>query len=507
MAKRERGIHRLTPRQTATLGEGLHPDGGGLYLQVKGNSRSWLFRTRKNWMGLGPTHTINIDEAREKARICRQQMLAGIDPLVAREKAERDQRLAAAKEVTFRECAEGWIQRNANTWDPKRTAQIKRRLEMYAYPKLENGRLPIQKLDVRTQNSNAADLLFNVLKPLWRPKEEGGQLPTAKELRQDIECILDWAWAADYIAGDAEAMKAKLDLRLPDPSFHVVTHHAALDFEQVGQFMATLRACVDKTGTVQAGRGHCHVCSHPQREEIEKARRASATLDTLAERFGVTRNSIWRHCKGHLGVVNVNSARPSVRRPLAAYAIELLILTAVRKAEVLSAEWKQIDWDDKLLIVPWQKHKVGKKTKDDHVIPLSDAAMAVLQAMKEWQEVNGVKSDFVFPGGRGGTSGGHMTVGAVNTFLKNSLGRRDLTIHGFRTTFGSWSVEQGYEERDSEMALGHVVGNNVRNIYKRNAHRIEPRRLMMQAWADYCGQTTPPVGDVINAAGRFLQAK
>ena len=94
----------------------------------------------------------------------------------------------------------------------------------------------------------------------------------------------------------------------------------------------------------------------------------------------------------------------------------------------------------------------------------------------------------------------HLSTGAVNNFLKHSLGRPDVTIHGFRTTFGSWSVEHGYEERDSEMALGHVVGNNVRNIYKRNAHRIEPRRLMMQAWADYCGQTTPPVGDVRSAA-------
>jgi integrase len=189
---------------------------------------------------------------------------------------------------------------------------------------------------------------------------------------------------------------------------------------------------------------------------------------------------------------------------LAAYAIELLILTAVRKGETVAAEWKEIDWDDKLLIIPWQKHKGGKKTKDDHVIPLSDAAMAVLQAMKEWQEANGIKSDYVFPGGRVGTRGGHLSKGAANNFLKNSLGRPDVTIHGFRTTFGSWSVEQGYEERDSEMALGHVVGNNVRNIYKRNAHRIEPRRLMMQAWADYCGQTTPPAADVVV---NFQQAK
>jgi Phage integrase central domain len=210
-----------------------------------------------------------FEKPREKARLCRQQVLASIDPLVAREKAERDKRLAAAKEVTFLECAEGWMKRNATTWTPDRLAQIKRRLEMYAYPKLEGGKLPIQKLDVRTENSAAADLLFNVLKPLWRPKEEGGQLPTAIQLRMDIECILDWAWAADYIRGDAAAMKAKLDLRLPNPSFHEVVHHPFVDFKNIGQFMAKLRASVDKTGTVQAGQRSCLVCSHPQREEFE----------------------------------------------------------------------------------------------------------------------------------------------------------------------------------------------------------------------------------------------
>jgi integrase len=63
--------------------------------------------------------------------------------------------------------------------------------------------------------------------------------------------------------------------------------------------------------------------------------------------------------------------------------------------------------------------------------------------------------------------------------------------HGFRTTFKGWAVEHGYPDDDSEMALAHTVGTSVRNIYARHAHRIEPRRLMMQSWADYCGRTEP----------------
>jgi hypothetical protein len=495
MAKRERGIHRLSAKDIEKKGDGLHPDGGGLYLQVRGNSRSWLFRVggRAGWMGLGPTHTVNAAEARKRAEKIRLQRHDGIDPLAARKAAERDRRLAEAKNVSFKDCAGSWMKRNVH-WTPARREQIKRRLEMYAYPAFENGELPIQKLDVRAENSFAVDLVLKAIGPLWRPKEEGGHFPTAQALRQDIEGILDHAWASDWIQGDALAMKSKLDVKLPPPEFHVVEHHRTFkSFKDIVPFMAKLRACVDNTGTLQAGSvvPRCQVCSHPRRDEIDADTRAHATLDARAEKYGINRNTIWAHYQNHAGR-NLNTPR----RPLSAYAIELIALTALRKGSVLKSEWNDIDWDDRLLIIPWKKHKVGKQTKDDLVVPLSDAAVTALRALKDWQDANGIKSDYVFPGGRGGKSGSHMSNTAVNNFLKGPLGRRDLTIHGFRTTFGQWSVEEGYEERDSEMALGHVVGNNVRNIYKRNVHRIEPRRLMMQAWADFCARGPLPA-DVI----------
>jgi hypothetical protein len=61
MATRQRGIHRLgNARDIERLPQGLHPDGAGLYVQVRGGSRSWLFRTSTNsMMGLGATHTIS----------------------------------------------------------------------------------------------------------------------------------------------------------------------------------------------------------------------------------------------------------------------------------------------------------------------------------------------------------------------------------------------------------------------------------------------------------------
>lgn len=81
----------------------------------------------------------------------------------------------------------------------------------------------------------------------------------------------------------------------------------------------------------------------------------------------------------------------------------------------------------------------------------------------------------------------------IQHIQRTQSGWPNITAHGFRTTFGDWSLEKDYPERDSEMALGHAVephaiSKNLRQIYKRNAHRIEQRLKMMQAWADFLDQ-------------------
>ena len=83
---------------------GRHGDGNGLYLQVtKDGVKSWLLRFvrhgRERGIGLGPLHALSLDEARERARLARQQLLDGIDPIAARHTVQAAQRLA--KGLTF----------------------------------------------------------------------------------------------------------------------------------------------------------------------------------------------------------------------------------------------------------------------------------------------------------------------------------------------------------------------------------------------------------------------
>src|ERR1051325_8864429 len=93
---------------------GYLSDGGGLYLRVgPTGAKSWVFRFkeqgRTHEMGLGPLHTIGLAEARGKALECRKLRLDRINPIEARRAGAAQERATAAKQMSFRECAEQYL--------------------------------------------------------------------------------------------------------------------------------------------------------------------------------------------------------------------------------------------------------------------------------------------------------------------------------------------------------------------------------------------------------------
>jgi integrase len=226
----------LTTKSIAKLKEpGRYGDGHGLYLQVLSPAnRSWLFRYERNgrgerWMGLGPLHTIDLTEARERARKARQQLLDGIDPLDARA-AERTQRvLEAARTITFEKAAQSYFDAHERKWrNAKHRAQYLSSLKTYAFPKI--GSLPVAAIDV--------SLVLKVIEPIWQEKTE-----TANRVRGRIESVLDWATVRGYRAGDNPARwKGYIENVLPSRSaIQKPIHHAALAFDDLPEFMVALR--------------------------------------------------------------------------------------------------------------------------------------------------------------------------------------------------------------------------------------------------------------------------
>ena len=163
----------------------------------------------------------------------------------------------------------------------------------------------------------------------------------------------------------------------------------------------------------------------------------------------------------------------------AARALEFTILTAARSGEVRGMTWGEIDLENKLWTVPATR----MKAEVAHQVPLTEAALAIIAALHE----DGlVPEDYVFEAPRGGSLS-DMTLSAV---LKR-MGRGDITVHGFRSTFRDWAGDATSFEREVvEMALAHTISSAVERAYRRG-RALEKRRELMAAWADYCdGKTT-----------------
>jgi integrase len=230
MARRALG---LTVKGIETLGPGYHADGGGLYLQVVGSGRSWIFRYqiagKRRDMGLGSTRIVGLSEARRMAHECRRLLFEGIDPL----DRKHGQRAAAAAErakmVTFADAAEQYIAAHRVGWRGSRQAnQWRHSMTTYAYPII--GNLPVQTIDVA--------LVLKAIEPIWTEKPE-----TASRVRSRIEAVLDWAAARGYRTGDNPARwKGHLENLLPKRSkVRKVEHLTALPYSAIGTFMAELR--------------------------------------------------------------------------------------------------------------------------------------------------------------------------------------------------------------------------------------------------------------------------
>lgn len=166
----------------------------------------------------------------------------------------------------------------------------------------------------------------------------------------------------------------------------------------------------------------------------------------------------------------------SKRAGLAARALEFTILTAARTSEALQARWTEIDLELQLWVIPPDRMKTGK----EHRVPLSGAALGILQSLEH-------DGDFVFPGLKRGKPLSNMAMEMVLRRMKID----GCTVHGFRSSFRDWCGEMTEFPREvAEHALAHAVGNEVERAYRRG-DALEKRRELMAAWADFVSEGRP----------------
>ncbi len=158
------------------------------------------------------------------------------------------------------------------------------------------------------------------------------------------------------------------------------------------------------------------------------------------------------------------------------HALQLLVLTFVRPGELRTAEWSEINFDKKEWRIPAAKMKM----KEEHIVPLSDQAIDILNSVKT---ISG-KYNFVFPGYH------DIKRPMCENTLTYAIRRRlqfDATAHGFRTVASTMLNEAGFRSDFIERQLAHGERNKVRAAYNQ-AQYLQDRRNMMQWWADHVEQ-------------------
>lgn len=409
----------------------------GLYLQIDGNSRSWVLRVvidgKRRQLGLGPFPEVTLAEARDKAwqrrRARHAPLVAWPGNLAIPQHATTPERpvplqVTKAESHTFEQCARTYIAAQAPGWkSAKHAAQWSSTLERYAYP-------VIGKRDVA--DVSAAHVL-EILRPIWATKTE-----TATRVRGRIESILDWAEHKSYRHGKNPARWEKnIEHELPSPAKlrkRNTRHHPALPYTRLGAFMVDLRA------------------------------------------------------------------RPGV----SARALEWGILTAARFQEIAGARRSEVD----LLLKRWTVPAARMKREIEHVVPLSDEAVALFNSLP-----SGDGSDLIFPAPQGGelcdAALGAMIDGIHEADVaKGGPGYMDpregrvATQHGFRSTFRDWGAEVGFFDREIlEHAIAHKLKDKAEAAYQRGTMLMK-RAYIMQQWGKFCGTSEFRAPEIIAQTSR-----
>jgi integrase len=250
-------------------------------------------------------------------------------------------------------------------------------------------------------------------------------------------------------------------------------------------------------------------CKYPTTERI---RQTIERIHDMAKAEGVTSGDNPAAWKGNLEATLVAPAathkttnQPTIgyerlpvfiqllqeRDTTPARALEFQILTAARPGEVQFAEWKEIDLEARLWTVPGHKIKNRKDHSKHHIVPLSNRAMEILEAMPRMGE-------YVFPGYKGKP---YMSENALNNtvkdiheadlsnegkgFVDESAGRVGVA-HGMRSAFKDFATEEtDFPDDLSEAALSHIEGSEtVKAAYKRK-QMVEKRRVLMAVYERY----------------------
>jgi integrase len=362
---------------------------------------------------------------------------------------------------------------------------VEKKLAIGAYPEVGLG-------DARTRRDQARAQLAGGSDPaaIKRNAKAAAKLSTATTFK---------AVASEYIAktereGRAAATVAKskwlLDLMAPGigerPIAEIEPH----------ELLAVLKR-------VEA-RGNLETAKRMRAFASRVFRYAVATVRAKSDPAALLQGAITAPKRKHFGALTTPATVGALLRaidgydgqPVTTIALKLSAHVFVRPGELRQAEWTEIDFDAAV----WRIGAEKMKGRQEHVVPLSTQALALLRAA---QELTGAGS-YVFPSLR--TTRRPMSENTINAALRRlGFTGDEMTAHGFRAMASTLLNESGQWSPDAiERALAHKDNDQVRAAYHRGVHWKE-RVAMAQWWSDHL-DTLRRGADIVPLRDRALPA-
>jgi integrase len=467
---------------------GTYADGEGRQLVVGpgGKSKSMLqryrFKGKRREMGLGPVrNSAELAAAREKSRKARKLIAEEIDPLEHRKQQERTNRLA---NVTFKAIADDMIDNKSKLgeepWREQTTKDAKYAIGKYLAP-IHNR--PIDQI-------TAVDLFDLVLKPLLEKKA----YRTTAKARTYALGVFKWGYGRGVLKvehANPASLNGPLGVLLH--SFkHRGGHLPSLDWQKVPALIAEIQAHIHgksftlSEAAVLFGKPKVTIRDHILRGQLKADRELAGMHPWRVEMTELLK----------LGWQPVTELPPTPKT-LASYLLLVSILTALRPSEARFLQWTEYDPIEKLLTIPWQRTKEGRKILRDHIIPLHRAIIEIFDLLRNHQQREGIyrPNQYIFAQFPSGNKRAKALwpphANSVLNTLRQFLGPEDIdkSLHAMRDAFGSWSDERGFREKDKERALGHIKGfgeDDVSRRYNRQSKRLIALTELFCAWAEFC---------------------
>ena len=321
----------------------------------------------------------------------------------------------------------------------------------------------------RDRRTAAKEVLVSGVDPSQARKEEKVESRAAA----NSFAAMAEEWYALYSVPWSEHYKEQVRRRIDEYLIPRLGRRALSEITPI-EIMGILTA-LEKRGVIETANRGLGICSQIFRRAVATGR---AKSDPCRDLRGALAPAEERH---HAALTTKEGAR-AVMRALDAYqgsavvcaAVRFTALTFVRQVELRFATWDEINWEERMWLIPAERMKMRR----EHMVPLSRQAIAVLEEMRR---VNGTQP-YVFAGQ--GRRRRPISENTVRCALQAMGFAGEMTAHGFRSMASTLLNEMGWRPDVIERQLAHVDRNKVRSAYNR-AEYIMERCRMMQAWSDF----------------------